>query len=435
MSNLPQFNRRSLLKGAGFGAAVVGGSMLLSSCGGLRGSSGGAGGSDVLKIGLVSPRTGPLASFAEPDEFVIKHVTEALRNGFTAGGMKRRVEIIVKDTQSSPTRATEVTKQMITSDGVDFIIASGTPDTANPVSDQCEADGIPHATTIVPWESWYYGRGGEPGGQTFKYGANFYAGLGDMGDTFIGMFDRLDTNRRVGSLWPDDTDGNAVRSGFANALPVAGFDVSDGGSYQNGASDFTPQIAKFKDAGTELFTGIPIPPDFQNFWRQAQQQNYRPQLAAIMKSMLFPAEAEALGPLANNIATLGWWLPTFPYESSIDGTSAKDLAAAFTSDTGKQWSQALGSLYSLFEVAVECFKGADDPKDRDDVANQLQNLKYTGISGELDFSSGPERGVAIQRCAGIQWRPGTDFEWDLVVVDNTTRPDIPIGGDLEPTNA
>ena len=88
-----------------------------------------------------------------------------------------------------------------------------------------------------------------------------------------------------------------------------------------------------------------------------------------------------------------------------------------------------------FEVAVECFKGADDPKDRDDVANQLQNLKYTGISGELDFSSGPERGVAIQRCAGIQWRPGTDFEWDLVVVDNKTRPDIPIGGDLEPTNA
>lgn len=95
MSNLPQLNRRGLLKGAGFGAAVVGGSMLLSSCGGLRGSSGGAGGSDVLKIGLVSPRTGPLASFAEPDEFVIKHVNEALRNGFTAGGMKRRVALSV----------------------------------------------------------------------------------------------------------------------------------------------------------------------------------------------------------------------------------------------------------------------------------------------------------------------------------------------------
>lgn len=433
MSNFPHLDRRGFLRAAGVGATVTGGALLLSACGGLRGSASAS--SDVLKIGLVSPRTGPLASFAEPDEFVIRNITESLRNGFTAGGMKRRIEIVVKDTQSSPTRATEVTKQLITSDGVDFVIASGTPDTANPVSDQCEADGIPHVTTIVPWEAWYYGRGGEAGGETFKYGANFYAGLGDMGDCFIAMFDRLDTNRRVGALWPDDTDGNAVRAGFAEALPVAGFEAFDGGRYQNGASDFTPQIARFKEAGTELFNGIPIPPDFQNFWRQAQQQNYRPKLAAIMKSMLFPAEAEALGPLANNIATLGWWLPTFPFESSIDGTTAKELSDSFTADTGKQWSQALGSLYSLFEVAIESFKNADDPKDRDDVAHQLRNLKYTGISGELDFTSGPEAGVAVQQTAGVQWRPGDKFDWDLVVVDNTYRPDIPIGGDLQPTNA
>ncbi len=433
MSNFPNLDRRGFLRLAGAGATLAGGAMVLSACGGLRGSASAS--NDVLKIGLVSPRTGPLASFAEPDEFVIKSVNEALRNGFKAGGIKRRIEIIVKDTQSSPTRATEVTKQLITSDGVDFVIASGTPDTANPVSDQCEADGIPHATTIVPWEAWYYGRGGEPGGETFKYGANFYAGLSDMGDCFQAMFDRLDTNRRIGNLWPDDTDGNAVRSGFSEAFPAAGFEMIDGGKYQNTASDFTPQIAKFKDAGTDLFVGIPIPPDFQNFWRQAQQQNYRPKLAAVMKSMLFPAEAEALGPLANNIATLGWWLPTFPFESSIDGTTAKDLATAFTAETGKQWSQALGSLYSLFEVAVESFKRADDPKDRDDVAHQLRTLEYTGISGELDFTSGPEAGVAIQKCAGLQWRPGDDFDWDLVVVDNAFRPDIPVGGDLELTYA
>lgn len=412
---------------------MVGGTMLLSACGGLRGSASGS--SDVLKIGLVSPQTGPLASFAEPDAFVVKSITESLRNGFTVGGMKRRIEIIVKDTQSSPTRATEVTKQLITADGVDFVIASGTPDTANPVSDQCEADGIPHVTTIVPWEAWYYGRGGEPGGDSFRYGANFYAGLSDMGDCFMAMFDRMESNRRVGNLWPDDTDGNAVRSGFNQALPAAGFEAFDGGKYQNAATDFTPQIAKFKDADTDLFIGIPIPPDFQNFWRQAQQQNYRPRLAGIMKSMLFPAEAEALGPLSKNIATLGWWLPTFPFESSIDGTTAKELSTAFTANTGKQWSQALGSLYSLFEVAIESFKKADDPKDRDDVAHQLRNLKYTGISGELDFTSGPEAGIAVQKCAGLQWRPGDEFDWDLVVVDNAYRPDIPVGGDLEPTYA
>ena len=166
-------DRRGFLRAAGLGAAAIGSAALLSSCG-LRGSAGTT--SDVLKIGLVSPQTGPLASFAASDKFVIQNVKEALRNGFTAGGMKRRIEVVVRDTQSSPTRATEVTKQLITSDGVDIIVASGTPDTANPVADQCEASGVPNVTTIVPWESWYYGRGGEPGGEGFKYGTNFYAG-------------------------------------------------------------------------------------------------------------------------------------------------------------------------------------------------------------------------------------------------------------------
>lgn len=430
--NTRPIDRRGFLRAAGLGAAAIGSAALLSSCG-LRGSAGTT--SDVLKIGLVSPQTGPLASFAASDKFVIQNVTEALRNGFTAGGMKRRIEVVVRDTQSSPTRATEVTKQLITSDGVDIIVASGTPDTANPVADQCEASGVPNVTTIVPWESWYYGRGGEPGGEGFKYGTNFYAGLTDMGDAFIAMFERMGLESpKVGTLWPDDTDGNAVRAGFGVSLPAAGFEVVDGGRYQNGTTDFTPQIAKYKEAGAELFTGIPIPPDFQTFWRQTKQQNYRPKLAAIMKSMLFPSEAEALGELANNIATLGWWLPTFPYESSIDGTTAQELANGFTASTGQQWSQALGSLYSLFEISIQAFKNADDPKDKEEVAHQLQTMRYEGISGPLDFTTGPEKGVAIQKTVGVQWRPGDEFEWDLVVVDNTTRPDIPLGGDLEPTN-
>lgn len=432
LKKLPAVDRRGFLRLAGAGAAALGTSAALSACG-LRGSGGTS--SDVLKIGLVSPQTGPLASFAAPDKFVIENITEALRNGITVGGTTRKIEVVVKDTQSNPTRATEVTKQLISSDGVDIVIASGTPDTANPVADQCEASGVPNVTTIVPWEAWFYGRGGQTG-TGFKYGTNFYAGLGDMADAFEAMYARMDVStKNVASLWPDDTDGNAFRSGFGKILTDRGYTVVDGGAYQNGATDFTPQIAKFKSDGAELFNGIPIPPDFQTYWRQAAQQGFRPKLATIAKSMLFPSEAEALGELANNISVLGWWMPTFPYKSSIDGTTPQQLADAYTEKTGQQWSQALGSLYSLFEVSIEAFKNAGDPKDKEDVADKLRTLKYEGISGPLDFTTGPEPGIAIQTCAGLQWRPGDKFEWDLVVVDNTMRPDVPIGGDLEPTFA
>jgi branched-chain amino acid transport system substrate-binding protein len=151
--------------------------------------------------------------------------------------------------------------------------------------------------------------------------------------------------------------------------------------------------------------------------------------------MLFPSEAEALGQLTNNIATDFWWSPFHPYKSVFDGSSAKQLADSFTTSSGKQWTQALGSVYSLFEIAVQAFKNASDPKDKKDVADKLKTMKIDCISGKLDFTSGPVPGVALQRPVGGQWRKGTTFPWDVVIVDNSANKDVPIGGDLQPTNA
>ncbi|MFC4950186.1 ABC transporter substrate-binding protein [Pseudonocardia sp. GCM10023141] len=164
----------------------------------------------------------------------------------------------------------------------------------------------------------------------------------------------------------------------------------------------------------------------------AASLNFRPRFATIAKSMLFPSEAQALGPLANNLSVCVWWTDTLPYVSSIDGTKAGDLAKNFSAETGAQWTQALGSLYSLFEVAVEAFKAASDPKDRADVADKLKNLSYQGISGPLDFTNGPEKGIAVIKCVGGQWRPGAKYPYEIVVVDNATNRDFPVGGDLEP---
>jgi branched-chain amino acid transport system substrate-binding protein len=426
-------DRRRFLQLAGLGAAAIGGGSLLGACGGLKGS--GSSSSDVLKIGLVSPQTGPLASFASSDSFIVKNIQDALRSGFSAGGKKRKIEIVVKDTQSSSTRATEVTKQLISDEKVDLVVASGTPDTTNPVADQCEASGVPNVTTIAPWEAWFHGRGGTSG-EGFTYTTIFFLGMEQFADCFFPMWEQVGaTSKDVAALWPDDTDANAFREGLGEMMRQEGYNPVDGGKYQDGSTDFSAQIAKFKKSGAELFTCTPIPPDFQAYWKQAAQQNFRPKLATVAKVMLFPAEAEALGQLSNNIATDVWWSPSHPYESSIDGTTAAQLADAFAAETGNQWTQALGSVYSLFEIAVEAFKKADDPKDKDDVAEKLRTMSYSGISGTLDFTAGPEPGVAIQHPVGGQWRPGKKFDWDVVIVENSPNPDVPLGGDVEPTFA
>ena len=57
------------------------------------------------------------------------------------------------------------------------------------------------------------------------------------------------------------------------------------------------------------------------------------------------------------------------------------------------------------DIAVKALQQATDPKDKKEVAQQLKTMKYTGISGPLDFTAGPQPGIALQKVCGGQWRP------------------------------
>ena len=118
--------------------------------------------SKTIKIGMVTPETGPIAAFGEPSQWVAAGVRKALADGITVGGQKYNVEIITKDSQSNPNRASEVTAQLINNDKVDIMTGSSTSDTVNPVSDQCELAGVPCVTSDDPWQAWFFPRKGDP---------------------------------------------------------------------------------------------------------------------------------------------------------------------------------------------------------------------------------------------------------------------------------
>ena len=68
---------------------------------------------DVVKIGYVSPQTGPLAPFGEADKWVIEQMKLAFKDGITIAGKKHEVQIILKDSQSNPNRAGEVANDLL----------------------------------------------------------------------------------------------------------------------------------------------------------------------------------------------------------------------------------------------------------------------------------------------------------------------------------
>ncbi|MGH7777583.1 MAG: ABC transporter substrate-binding protein [Candidatus Dormibacterales bacterium] len=430
-----ELNRRELLKTVGGGALLLGAGSLAAACGvNLKGS--GQGSSGKIVIGYVSPQTGEAAVFATSDNFLVDTVrrSSAYKNGFKVGGKKYDVEIVVKDTQSSPNRASEVARELILSEHADMILTSSAPEVTNPVATVCEANGIPCVSTVVPWESWYFGRGAKPG-QTFTYTTCFFFGLKEFAGCFVPMWNRIPNNKIVAEMYPNDADGNAFRQNFPPLIKAAGYTPLDGGAYTDGTTDYSGMISKFKGGPAQVFSNVPLPPDFNTFWKQAVQQGYKPKIATVAKVLLFPSDVAALGDLVINIATDAWWTPYHPYTSTLTGQTAQAYAAEFESQAGQQWVQTLGSGHSLFEIAKVAFEGAANPRDRKAVAAQLRTLSYTGISGPVDFSKGPVPGVAIIPPLGVQWKKGTKYPYEMAVVDNSLAPNVPTNGALEPTNA
>src|SRR5262249_6415568 len=88
--------------------------------------------SRVIKIGHVSPKTGPLAGFGEADGFILEQVRGILSKGWQSGGRTHQVQIISKDSQSSGSRAAEVASELILRHKVHLILAPAAPPTPTP---------------------------------------------------------------------------------------------------------------------------------------------------------------------------------------------------------------------------------------------------------------------------------------------------------------
>lgn len=389
---------------------------------------------DIVKIGYVSPQTGPLAPFGEADKWVIEQMKAAFKDGVVIGGKKHVVQIVLKDSQSNPNRAGEVANDLILKDKVALILTAGTPETANPVSDACELNEVPCISSVVPWQPWFFGRKGDPV-KGFNWTYHVFWGLEDVITSFTNGWLALPTNKKVGGLFPNDGDGSAwgdKERGFPKPLTGMGFTLSDPGRFQNGTQDFSAQISVFKKEGVDIVTGVVIPPDAKTFLTQAKQQSFKPKIITLGKALLFPGAIEALGDLGDGLTTEVWWSPTHPFTSSLTKQSAQALADAYEADTKKQWTQPIGFAHALFEVAANALSRSNSLKAAD-VRDAVVTTNIATVVGPVKWGGqGPFKNVSKTPLVLGQWGRGKKHKYELTIVNNVAAPKIPLGGSLRP---
>jgi branched-chain amino acid transport system substrate-binding protein len=321
------------------------------------------------------------------------------------------------DTESDPTRAGEVAMKLILQDQVDLMVVLHTPDTVNPVAAICERYGMPCISLDAPVEAWMTGG-------PYKWCYHAFWTVDALTDLYIGMWDLYSdrTNKTVGGFWPNDADGKEWSDLFKKKLPARGYKVVDPGRFPYFTRDYTSFVTQFKKAKVEIVTGVVIPPDWAAAWRQCRQLAYVPKIATIGKAILFPSAVQAIGgSLPAGLTSEVWWSPHHPYRSSLTDETARDLCEAWTKETGKPWTQPIGFKYAAFEIAFDALSRAQS-LDRDKIRQAIASTDINTIVGHIKYN---DKHYAETPLVGGQWVKGKKWPWELEIVYNQGRQEIP----------
>lgn len=423
LADKASITRRTILK---IGGASVATSLFAPSIARSAGSK--------IKIGYVGSLSGIRAAFGETESWTIEKMKQHLAKGLDVGGKKYDVELVIRDNQSDPNRSSSIASELVLRERCNLVLAQD-GDGAMAIGELADSRRVPTISTMVPWQGWLFPRGGAPD-KGFPYTFHFFAGSDTILETFVSLMSKVETNKKVGTLFLDNEPGKAFmdpKLGLPPMLKAGGFEETAAGPFPISANDFSNSVAKFTAAKPDILTGFMYPNHFIPFWNQVQQAGLKPKVCAMAAAFLFPSGVEALGKMGDGMATEVWWSPKFPYASTITGQSAEALAAAWEKEANRQWTQPLGYGHALWEIGLAALKNSNDPLNPDAVRNAIASLKLDTIIGPVNFAESPVKSVAITGLAGGQWRKGTGkYPYDLKIVSNAAMPAVAVETEMAP---
>ena len=414
-------------------AAVVMSVMMIGSlaaCGSGDGGSGDGGSAskgssgDTIKVGIVIPETGALAAFGagtqEMTQYALDQINEA--GGIEVDGSSKKLELVVADSESNATKASEAANNLISSKNIDIMITSHTADTTVPVAAACERAGVVCLSVDTPDEAW----------ATSDYKYSYHAGFNTENELscFKDAWDAAGiAGGKVGVMHATDTEGQTMINAISDFANSNGYEAYDPGAYTSGATDYTSIINNLKKEGCDAVVGVMLTSDFGTFYSQLKSSGYMPKVCTVAKATLFKEDVDSAGAngLADGLCSEVWWTPNHPYTSSISGQTCKEIGDKWMELTGDKYAPATaGYDYANVEILYNVLKNAGS-LDTKKLCAAADELNVDTIIGNVNYN---EKHYSVQNLVTGQWTYNDDGTWTQNIIANTQVPDCPVTSEL-----
>ncbi|MCQ4143036.1 branched-chain amino acid ABC transporter substrate-binding protein [Vogesella sp. AC12] len=330
-----------------------------------------AAGIETIKIGQVSPLTGPISHLGKDVEFGAKLAIEDLNaEGVEIGGKKVRFELVSEDDQGDPKIGTQVAQRLIDA-GVVGVVGHLNSGTTIPASRIYADAGIPQISPSATNPD--YTRQGYK--TTFRMIANDV-----QQGTALGQF-AIDTLKAKTVAVVDDRTayGQGLADEFAKAVTAKGGTVVKREFTTNTATDFNAILTAIKGAQPDVVFYGGMDAQAGPMAKQMKRLGIKAKLMG-GDSMQTPEFIKLAGDAAESLYASACGLP----RDKMPGFAA--FNTKFQSKFNTEIQVFSPYEYDAVRVLVDAMQraGSSDPKQ---YLAEVGKTNYTGVTGKVSFDA------------------------------------------------
>ncbi len=332
---------------------------------------------DVLKVGAVAPKTGPLAGGAAVSYWPnVKLWVEDVnaRGGLKVDGKQMKLEVVEYDDQTNPGETIKAVQRLVDQDKAQIVLppySTGLNLAAAPIYARY---GIPMITSTATTDK---------AADLSKQFPNVFITLGGAQQIALGAVEALtklkakgDIGNKIAMVNVADAFGIELAGVAKPAFEAAGFEIVYESSYPLGTQDLSPVMKGAKAAAPDAFVAFSYPADTFALTEQAVIEDLQVGAFYTAVATAFPGYAKRFGPAIEGVLGIG----------GVDASSPafQDYAKRHEAVTGAQpdfWASAV--VYSTFQVLEQSIEavGLDNAK----IIDHIKANSFETVIGTLDF--------------------------------------------------